>query len=859
MIGFSLGATPRLRPLALLFLGTLVSGTPAFSQSTTAPATSRTYTIPNGSRYDAANMVLAADGTIWTASASTTENAVVSLSPDGKKAIRWTFPVDAAPSYLLPEPDGTFWVAELGGFKLTRFNPSTNEIERYSDAARRATGIIRRADGKLWVPETNGVLTLFDPATGTFTYYKSDSLIHLSYPYKDPDGTLWMADFGTGKAGIVRVAADGSKAWKWELPDPFGSPTKVIRGFDGAIWVSVYDLASLVRLDPQTNELKTFIISETTLPYDLQNYKDRIVYSEQSLGSIGFFDPKGARPSETKTNTPTEITFETETVTVIPTKEKTTKLELDVSTAAPEPVSGVIGDSHIEYLAGSTYSWAIVVDEPRGRILFATIGGIRELLPPLASPGDVFFPSAASISGVGGVRWQTDLFVWNRGTADTSGATKSIDVTERVQPSGWIAGLIAQATVPVAAGAIRLQEDVVATDMGFPDLFGGLRLSPGANGSDLFAGARVYRKREDGGTFGFYRNGLRASQVFLVEEPGFLITPADVSSERTNAGMYMVQAAKGEMTIVDSEGTTRARHAFSWPEGYHVQFSSVFSQLGLPPLPNARIVFSLTSGSILPYGIAIDNSTNDPADLPFLKSGDRAFGLRVPGAFHRTGPLGDEARTDLQLFSAAGAATVSAYFRPALAAGDPGSGVEVGPVVIEVPEKAVVNVTDILRQFVGDTPAAGEIELSANQPIYAVSRVSAPDQDSGRYGFTLAGQVPESAIPSGSRAVFIAATDSGWDVFQSDLHLTNPSGDPIEVTVRATSYEGKPAGEKTIQIGPQETRILEAAFYSVSGFGAPVGRLDIFSSAGSPFHALLLRGDRKTGDTDAILPLLMTR
>jgi hypothetical protein len=184
---------------------------------------------------------------------------------------------------------------------------------------------------------------------------------------------------------------------------------------------------------------------------------------------------------------------------------------------------------------------------------------------------------------------------------------------------------------------------------------------------------------------------------------------------------------------------------------------------------------------------------------------------------------------------------------------------ELPSITLEVPEKAVVEFQDILARFLGTAPGAGELELSANQPIYVLSRVSAPDPDGGRYGFALPGQVPDAVIPSSSKGVFIAATDSGWDVFQSDLYLTNPSDNPVTVTVRATTYTGTAAGERGVLLGPRETRYLEAAFFTISGFGAPVGRLDVLASDGSPFYALLLRGDRKTSDTDAILPLLTAK
>ncbi len=90
---------------------------------TSAPASVASIGIPNGGRYDASNMLLETDGTIWTASAS--ENVLARISADEKKVKKWAMPRDAAPSHLLKESDGTLWVAQLGGFKISRFDPAT--------------------------------------------------------------------------------------------------------------------------------------------------------------------------------------------------------------------------------------------------------------------------------------------------------------------------------------------------------------------------------------------------------------------------------------------------------------------------------------------------------------------------------------------------------------------------------------------------------------------------------------------------------------------------------------------------------------------------------------------------------------
>ena len=121
---------------------------------------------------------------------------------------------------------------------------------------------------------------------------------------------------------------------------------------------------------------------------------------------------------------------------------------------------------------------------------------------------------------------------------------------------------------------------------------------------------------------------------------------------------------------------------------------------------------------------------------------------------------------------------------------------------------------------------------------------------------------PSSATPrpaAGSRGVFIQATDAGWDVMESELQVTNPTDGPAQVTVKAFDAEGTAAGTPlTLAVGPKEVVRIPSAFYTVAGFGAPIGRLEVVPAEGSqPVFATLVRQDKKTGDADAVVPYVV--
>ncbi len=851
----------------IFFAGMAALGFAALSTSsatlaqTTKPvvASFKHYAGVNSGRFDAATIILQEDGAVWTASAG--ENVLAFFSADLTTLTRWTMPTDAAPSYLLPEPDGTIWVAQLGGFKISKFDPKTETLTEWPDRQRRPAGLVKRPDGKLWLTETNGTLTLFDPATGTLTYHSGSGIFSLSYPFQDDDGSIWAADFLAGYGALVRFAPDGTKATRWELPDTYTLPSKIFKGFDGYIWASFFQSGHLARFDPVTYEMKVFTLGPDTIPFSMANYKDRIVYSDQSTGLIGFLDPGASTPISTSTLTPVEITITTVQETVTPS---TTVLKSTVTNVLPTSVELSTGAQYTavtEYPAGIGEVYGIAVDEPRNRIVFSTRSNIGELLPPIpASDNDLYFPSAASASGAMSSLWQTQVYLWNKGTADSTGATKALAPAERLIPNGWIAGFAPTAFPSIPAGQILLQEDPIGNEMGGAGSFGALRFTPDTNAADLFAGIRVQNKRGDGGTVGFYKNPVKATAGIGAGETAFVFAAINPETERTNAGFFVLEAATGTVSVAGAEGTTRASMSFKWPAGTHIQYSTVFSKLGIPPLPSARIVFSVTSGKILPFGTSTDNVSSDPADLTVFSQKNAVPFINILAASYREGPLGLNARTDLQLYSASGDTQVTLRFRPAVLFDAPEAPPFSEPLTISVPDGKVVTVEDVLAKIPGVLPGVGEIEVISDQPIWIFSRVTGGEASTGRYGFGLPGLNPNDTIPENSKGVFIAATDNGWFVMESDLYLTNLSFDPVTVLVNGISDLGVASGSREVTLGPRETRYIPAAYYSITAIGGPTGRLDVIPQGTAPkVFATLLRNDRKTGDTDAVLPLMTGR
>src|ERR1017187_9619866 len=91
--------------------------------------------------FDGANLVKDSAGSIWGVAAS--DDSISRWSADRTTLSRWVMTQFSAPSSLFPDTDGTFWITELGGFRIAHFDPATGNCTEYTDASRRPTSLVR--------------------------------------------------------------------------------------------------------------------------------------------------------------------------------------------------------------------------------------------------------------------------------------------------------------------------------------------------------------------------------------------------------------------------------------------------------------------------------------------------------------------------------------------------------------------------------------------------------------------------------------------------------------------------------------------------------------------------------------------
>ncbi len=842
----ALGQTPTPTPTPTLTPSVTPTPTPA-PTARPASAGSEIFGFAGAGAYDGTNLVKDSSGAIWTVSAA--ENAISRMSGDRTKLSRWVMAKDAAPSSLLPESDGTFWITELGGFKVAHFDPASGSVTEYVDGSRRPTNLVKRPDGKFWLPETGGLLALFDPAVPNFVYYQTPGVFYLSYPWQDPDGSLFSMDFVYGS--IVKWSPDLSTARLWTLPIDTISPSKIVRLADGKLWISFYASAMLGRFDDQTGTLDIFNLDPSSLPYDLHDYRGLVLYSDLS-GQVGFFNPAKVAPSSSSTLVVADVVPTVRST--FPSIATTSALTFDEQNLAP-PVTGFdVGSATAaitQVLANNgSPLWALLIDEARGRIFFGTSGAIGILgPPPQVDPRDQYVPtaSAAAVATDPSRVYRTQVVTWNRGTKDAAGVTKVLNVVERVLPDGWIAGLSGTATAAVPATALVSQPDVVGTDMDSAGIYGGLFITSNVP-DDAFLWSRVSVAAPLGGTLGYAANAGRDAAGFGPGETGFLFASADVSRP-TIAGILVTQSSTGTVSIVDATGVTKASYDYDWPGGYRVQGTSIFDAFGLAALPSARFVCTVRTGRVLMFGTAMDSTSGDGAPLAAIGAGAFSTVLQLTG-FTRGGGL----TSTVQVFNG-GAAPAHLSF--ALRVAQPVDGPPQPPVMI--PATAIIPAGSVaaLDLSAAGPFVTGTFDVFSDQPIAAFATLWTPLPSGGSALFSAPAVffASPTGVSPGFRGVFLAATEN--DAYTSVIQMTSTSPNPGDVIVNYFGADGSAAGTRTVTVPPWGVVSLPG---TPAGAPADLSRVDLVPADGTtPFLAVLLRRDKTTGDTDVLLPIVTTR
>jgi YVTN family beta-propeller protein len=134
------------------------------------------------------------------------------------------------------------WVGSEEEQSVLVIDPKTNEVKNRATTA--GPDSIAAGFGAVFVANTDGTLTRFDPSTLEFTNYPNSGYRSVAVG----EGAIWTV----GSHGLVHVNREGRVV---RAVSPVGfSPFGVVTG-GGAVWVLDDKLRSLWRVDPRTDRV----------------------------------------------------------------------------------------------------------------------------------------------------------------------------------------------------------------------------------------------------------------------------------------------------------------------------------------------------------------------------------------------------------------------------------------------------------------------------------------------------------------------------------------------------------------------------------------------------------------------------
>jgi hypothetical protein len=233
------------------------------------------------------------------------------------------------------------------------------------------------------------------------------------------------------------------------------------------------------------------------------------------------------------------------------------------------------------------------------------------LLPLAASAATFIVPAAGTGPGANDSHWQSELTLHNTSASavtatlrfhDAAGAQQSTDVT-----------INARSTVTIA--------DVVNTRFGRESATGAIEITvPDASANRMAITSRTFNSSASG-QFGQDIPAVNANDAAGAGDVVVLQAPSSANDARFNFGLYAVTDAKVRWDLVRADGTTVSPIAEqSYAAGTQIQFNQgITNLLGQTEQDNDAVHAVITSGKVIAYGSAVQNTSGDPSFVPGIR------------------------------------------------------------------------------------------------------------------------------------------------------------------------------------------------------------------------------------------------
>jgi hypothetical protein len=340
----------------------------------------------------------------------------------------------------------------------------------------------------------------------------------------------------------------------------------------------------------------------------------------------------------------------------------------------------------------------------------------------------------------------------------------------------------------------------------------------------------------NGAAYGYAIGALPLTRSLEPGSSSILFTGAR-DTEVSILGLYTLEGAVGELTLVAPDGTVRGVRPFNVAVNTREEYNPAASAFGVEPEPGDIVRVSVTSGSLQPYVNILDLGTYDVAtSLPVEPLADAI----VPNAGILIGANDTSFVTDLFLSNpGAESATVSITYYALYGPGPPVTeSVELAPLESRTIES-------VLLELFGLTSGQGALFLDSSTPVAAAIRVGARTAGADYAGFAAA--IDGSAGVAGGSGIAIGLPQTSFR--RTNLLLYN-RGFAGSVTVTGFRADGSEAGSVEVPLEDHAPGRLNSVFAVFGITNQPGGRIRLDVPDGMNVYAWTAEVDALTGDVD---------
>jgi streptogramin lyase len=148
--------------------------------------------------------------------------------------------------------------------------------------------------GRVWMTDFVGeALYRFDPSASELCTYTLPTSSRSYYILHD-QGQLWLRNWDLYRIYQIDVASNQVNWWQWELGPSNAEPAGLALDGGGNLWWADPGLGALARLEPDLDQLTTYVLPVGTVPRMLEIGRRGVWYTEAVSGTAGLLDPASA-------------------------------------------------------------------------------------------------------------------------------------------------------------------------------------------------------------------------------------------------------------------------------------------------------------------------------------------------------------------------------------------------------------------------------------------------------------------------------------------------------------------------------------------------------------------------------------